>query len=173
MLNILILSAYRQRRLLVEEKDFNDKYWFSNTKIITVVNPRSEDYVFQATSDVGVDTATGKMKTEARKYRVKAGEHERFPGPIANMYLDQMSKLIAQDEEKFQFMIDFSLKAQYYDDLIVGVEDLMNTYHENPAYLNNKAEEVDEETPEVAEEPFAAAKPERKPGRPPKTAAKA
>lgn len=155
----------------MEEKEFNDKYWFSNTKIVTVNNPRSEDYIFQATSDVGIDTATGKMKTEARTYRVRKGEHERFPGPIANMYLDQMSKLIAQDDDKIQFMIDFKLKAEYYDDLIVGIEDLINTFQPHPAYL--KDEDKDGSVGETAEEPFAEAKAARKPGRPPKAPAEA
>lgn len=144
---------------------------------MTVVNPRKEDFVFQATSEVGVDTSTGKMKAEARTYRVKAGEHERFPGPIANLYLDQMSKLIAQDDNKFQFMIDFALKAQYYDDLIVDKESLINTYQPHPGYLD-KPEEATETAP-AAEVPFAAAtaanteKAPRKPGRPPKVADKA
>lgn len=133
-----------------------------------MINPRSEDYIFQATSDVGIDNATGKMKSEARTYRVKAGEHERFPGPIANMYLDQMAKLVAQDEDKFQFMIDFALKAQYYDQLIVSIEDLINaTYTPFPEYLDKPKDEA--EIP--VEKPFAAVKQEtaiRKPGRPPK-----
>lgn len=162
----------------MDEQQFNEKYWYSNTKIITVANPRSEDYIFQATTEVGVDMVTGKMKSETRQYRVAAGKEERFPGPIANMYLDQMAKLVAQDEEKIQFMIDYALKAQYYDDLIVGIEDLINTYQSHPAYLDKpetKPEAVNT-TLQTEEEPFAAVKAEtaaRKPGRPPKAVAEA
>lgn len=158
----------------MEEKEFNDKYWFSNTKVVTVVNPRTEDFIFQSTNDVGIDTATGKMKSETRQYRVVHGSEERFPGPIANLYLDQMTKMLAQDDDKIQFLIDFALKSQYYDDLIVGVEDLINTYQSHPAYLD-RSNEV--ETPvDEPEKPFANAEPEevpkRKPGRPPKAAEK-
>lgn len=149
----------------MEEKDFFDKYWHSNTKIVTVVNPRNEDYVFQAVSEVGIDTSTGKMKVEQRSYRVKAGGNERFPGPIANIFLDQVAKLVAQDEDKIQFMIDFALRAEYYDRLTVDVEDLINTYTPHPAYLEQPKTEVEKEP----EEAFAGVK--KKPGRPPKSEA--
>lgn len=130
----------------MDEVAFNTKYWFSNMKIVTVVNPREEDFVFGATVETGVDIATGKLKSEQRTYRVKAGTSERLPGPIANMYLDQMSKLIAQDEDKFQYMIDFALKAEYYDALISDSEDLIETYQPLPQYLQSspRVETVDE-----------------------------
>lgn len=129
----------------MDEIAFNTKYWFSNMKIVTVVNPREEDYVFGAMSETGVDIATGKLKQEQRTYRVRAGEMERLPGPIANMYLDQMSKLIAQDEDKFQYMIDFALKAEYYDALISDSEDLIETYQPLPQYLQKPEAETPEE----------------------------
>lgn len=157
----------------MEETEFNDKYWHTNTKIVTVVNPRTEDYVFQAASDVGIDTSSGKMKTEIRHYRVPGGGNERFPGPIANMYLDQMSKLIAQDEDKIQFMIDYALKAQYYDQLIVSIEDLINSFQPSPEYLDKPKPEAKTVEETVPEEPFAAAKQEVKRGRPPKVTTEA
>lgn len=127
---------------------------------------------------------TGRMKSETREYRVAAGQEERFPGPIANLYLDQMAKLVAQDDEKIQFMIDFKLKAQYFDDLIVGVEDLINTYTSHPAYLDKPETKPESEADAAKREPLeetpfpAANAPDtpnvaRKPGRPPKTPAKA
>lgn len=141
-----------------DEQSFAKKYWHTNTQIVTVVNPRSEDYVFQATTEVGVDVATGRMRAETRSYRVPHGGQERFPGPIANMYLDQMSKLVAQDDEKIQYMIDYALRSQYYDDLIVAVEDLIHTYTPFPEYLD-KGEKVDEKE---EEKPFADLKTEEK-----------
>ena len=149
----------------MEEKEFNEKYWQTNTKLVTVSNPRSEDYVFQATTDSGVDIATGRMKSETRHYKVPAGGSERFPGPIANMYLDQMSKLVAQDEDKFQFMIDFSLKAQYYDQLIVSIDDLIHDYQPQKEYLNGTVNDPKE--PVVEEEtPFAGLKTETEVSKP-------
>lgn len=138
----------------MDEKDFWVKYWHGNTDMVTVVNPRTEDYVFQATVDSGVDLATGKLRAETRHYKVAAGGKERFPGPIANMFLDQMSKLVAQDDEKIQYMIDFALRAQYYDDLTVAVEDLIHDYQPFPEYLNKP----EDKTPEVEKEiPFGGA----------------
>lgn len=134
----------------MEETDFHKKYYFGLMKIVTVVNPRSEDYTFGATIQGSMNMETGRMQDEQRTYQVKAGTHQRLPGPIANMYLDQMSKLIAQDDNKFQFMIDFALKAQYYDDLIIDVQDIIDTYQPMPQYLQK--EEVKEE---IAEAPFA------------------
>lgn len=154
----------------MDEQQFNEKYWFKNTHVISVVNPRNEDYKFQAVIDTGMNVATGKMEASPRQYLVKAGGQERFIGVVANMYLDQMSKLIAQDEDKFQFMIDFALKAQYYDQLIIGIENLLEqniALPEVPSYLEVAKEKNDDKAQEV---PFAAAK---KLGRPPKAATEA
>lgn len=150
--------------LTEDEQTFAKKYWHTNTQIVTVINPRKDDYVFQATTEVGVNLDTGRMKAETRTYRVPHGGQERFPGPIANMYLDQMSKLVAQDEDKIQFMVDWALKAQYYDQLIVSIEDLIHTYAPFPEYLD-KPEQVASQPEEI---PFAEVK--RKPGRPPAVA---
>jgi hypothetical protein len=151
----------------VEEKDFNDKYWFPNTKVVKVVNPRDEDFVFQSTIETGIDITTGKMRTESRKYRVAAGASEKFPGTVANIYLDQVSKLIAQDDDKIQFIIDFALRAQYYDKLIVGVDDILNTYQDFPTYLDNPAQ-VAAEAP--AEKAFPTISETETPAEAPKTA---
>lgn len=142
--------------MVIEEQEFNDKYWHSNTKLVTVINPRTDDYVFQAVSETGIDTSTGRMKAEQRTYKVPAGGNERFPGPIANIYLQQMTALVAQDEEKIQYLIDYALKAQYYDQLIVNVEDLINTYTPFPEYLEKPKETETAEQPK--EEAFAGVK---------------
>lgn len=157
----------------MEEDEFILKYWHSNTKIVTVVNPRKDDYIFQATVETGtIDFATGKMKSDTRKYLVKAGASERFPGPLANIYLDQMSRLVAQDDEKFQFMIDYQLRAQYYDDLTAAVEDLIHDYTPVKDYLNEPtAAPVTEDKPDKIEEAFPGIR--KGPGRPAKTAAEA
>jgi hypothetical protein len=135
----------------MDEMEFVKKYYFDHLKMVTVKNPRSEDYIFGATIEAGVDVATGKLRSEQRTYRVQAGQRERLPGPIANMYLDQMTKLLAQDQDKFRFLIDFALKAQYYDELIVDVIDLIATYQPLPQYLQKTEEEIKE----AKEEPFA------------------
>lgn len=139
----------------MEETEFNDKYWYGNTKLVIVENPRDEDYVFRSVVSEGVDPMTGRMRETARTYRVKAHSSERFVGTIANLYLDQMTKLLAQDEEKIHFLIDFQLRAQYYDRLTVEVTDLIHDYQPVKEYLNG-AEETEVTAP--VEQPFAGAK---------------
>lgn len=133
---------------MFDEKDFIAKYAHDITKRVTVVNPTQKDFEFQHVLQAGIDVATGKMKDEARTYRVPAGGKERFPGPVADHYLDQMSKIIAQDDGQIQHMIDWNLRGRYYDQLIVDVEDLINTYQpfESAAYLE-KSEEAKAEEP--------------------------
>lgn len=140
---------------MMDEQAFTDKYWKKNTEIVEVLNPRTVDYVFQATVDTGIDVSTGRMKAEARRYMVKAGGSERFPGPIANMYLDQMSRILAQEDNRFDRMIDPSERAKYYDQLIVGTDDLISSYNELPQYAG-----IGEKTEDAApkEEAFASVK---------------
>lgn len=155
----------------MDEQEFVAKYWYKQTQLVTVTNPRDEDYTFQMVVETGLNPMTGKMGQEQRTYQVPKGGSERFPGPIANLYLDQMSKLIAQDDDRFQFMIDPALRAQYYDDLTVNVEDLIAQHvpQSTPDYLRPV------ETAAVAQEqPFAGAVPTeasaepKRMGRPPK-----
>jgi hypothetical protein len=151
----------------MDETVFNDKYWHSNSVIVTVANPRNEDYKFSAVAQAGLDSGTGKMREEQRHYRVPAGGSERFPGPIANIYLDQMTKLLAQEEDKIHFLIDYALKAQYYDRLTVATEDPSQGYQEErPSYLDQPSDVDNKQTTEV---PFAEVK--SKMGRPAKTEA--
>lgn len=118
-----------------EEQDFFQKYWFAPTVLITVVNPRTDDYTFTMLTSTGMDIAAGRMKTEERTYTVKAGNHARFPGQIANIYLDQMSKMVAQDDDNIGGYVDFAVRAKYYADLIVSIEDTVETYIPLPAEL--------------------------------------
>jgi hypothetical protein len=112
----------------MDEQQFQAKYGFNNYQIITVTNPTEKDYEFQAVIEVGMDVATGKIRVEPRKYIVRAGGTERFPGPVALLYLDAMAKLISQDEGNFAAMIDPFQKATYYDSLIASTEDMIDTY---------------------------------------------
>ncbi len=89
--------------------EFHRRYWFSSYQLVTVINPRAEDFFFMV---------------EMRHYTVPAGGQESYPGPIANMYLDQMTKIITQDEEKMELLSDFMFKANYYNKLIVEVKNL-------------------------------------------------
>lgn len=100
--------------------DWRKTYWFSPVQMVNVVNPKPEAWNFMV---------------EMRHFTVPAGGHERFPGPIANVYLDQMSKILAQDDDRLGYMSDPNLMKIYYDQLIVDVESLIKEATQLPAYL--------------------------------------
>lgn len=106
----------------ITKEEFNSQYWFNSLQMIEVINPRKDDYPFMV---------------EMRHFFIKAGASERFPGVIANVYLDQMSKLMSQDDENLGMMADPNLKKIYYDKLIVNVEELAPVVDQEPAYLKN------------------------------------
>lgn len=103
------------------KKEFNDVYWFSPLQMVTVVNPKEYDYPFMF---------------EGRNYMIKAGSKEKIPGSIANLYLSQMTRIMAQDDDKMQYLSDYALMRQYYDKLIVTVDNLVNEVNSAPAYLS-------------------------------------
>jgi hypothetical protein len=141
---------------IYDEQAFVAKYWHPNTEVVTVLNPTKNDYIFQATVDAAVDMKTGRPRPEQRQYQVKAGGSERFPGSIANMYLDQMSRQLAQTEERLDRMVDWTERSKYYDQLTADTEDLIASYVPNPIYAPQAVAPV---TESVAEElPFAGLK---------------
>lgn len=115
-------------------KQFNDKYWFNSLQMIEVLNPAwypespghfvDRDYPFMV---------------EMRHFIIKAGQTEKFPGVIANVYLDQMSKIMAQNDDKLSYMTDPELRKIYYDNLIVSVTSLVQEQFNGPEYLKNVA----------------------------------
>lgn len=111
------------------------KYWFNGLQMVTVVNPKPVDWPFMV---------------EMRHFIIKAGAQESFPGVIANVYLDQMSKILAQDEEKLEYMSDPNLKVIYYDRLIVDVKNLVNEVDQTPSYLQHVAPSAQVTQAEVA-----------------------
>lgn len=122
---------------ILTKDEWNKRYWFNTLQMVTVVNPLTYDWPFMV---------------EMRHFIIKAGGTESFPGVIANVYLDQMSKILAQNEDKLGFMADPALKKIYYDRLIVSVESLVQEQDNTPAYLkdvpqNARLEAPDNETP--------------------------
>lgn len=109
------------------KKEFNDVYWFSPLQMVTVINTKSYNYPFMV---------------EGRNYMIKAGSKEKVPGTIANVYLSQMTRIQAQDDDKMQYLSDYALMRQYYDKLIVNVDDLISEVDSAPAYLSNTPEHM-------------------------------
>lgn len=120
----------------ITPNEFQSKYWFSNEQLVTVLNPKSEDFPFMV---------------EMRNFMIKAGRSEKFPGFIANVYLNLMSKILAQDEDRLELMSDPNLMRHYFDRLIVTVESLVKEHNPLPDYMTNVPKhtivEADNDTP--------------------------
>lgn len=132
-----------------EEKEFATEYFFNNMQMVTVTNPLTEDFEFGIQLEVGVDMATGQPRTDNRRYKVKKGSFERFPGPVANLYLDQIWRQIAQEKGDMGLgeFGDFKRRAELYDDLVLEVQDMLNTHVNLPQYdvtNENKQEEPEQ-----------------------------
>lgn len=106
--------------------EFWRTYWFSPLQMVTLVNPKY-DYKFMV---------------EGRNFFIKSGAKEKLPGTVANVYLSQMSRIMAQDDDKMQYLSDFALMRQYYDKLIDDVEDMVKEISNTPAYLSDVPEHV-------------------------------
>lgn len=122
---------------IIDEKAFLDKYNFDNYVHITVSNPTTKDFTFLMMIQTGIDRQTARPREEHRTFMVPAGSRERFVGSVANLYLDQMSKQIAQDAGTFGDISDWGARAKYYDDLIVSIDDPFHdaafvSYEEQP-----------------------------------------
>lgn len=105
---------------ITTDEEFNKKYWFSPEQLIVVRNPLTYNYNFAV---------------EMRRYQVPANGQQQMTGFIANVFLDQVSRVVAQNQGQFEHMIDPALRAQIYDSLIVSVNDVMPQYIEEKAYL--------------------------------------
>jgi len=132
----------------LSNKEFNDQYWFNSLQMVEVINPPWYREGGQG-EPVNKDFP---FMVEMRHFLIRAGETAEFPGPIANLYLDQMSKIMAQNEDKLAYMTDPALRKLYYDQLIVGVRSLVQETGPNvPEYLKNVVpgtyQPADNETP--------------------------
>lgn len=116
-------------------KEFNDTYWFSPIQMVTVRNPKSEDFPFMV---------------EMRNFVIKAGATEKMPGHVANNYLRKMTKILAQDQNKMEFLSDPNLMKQYFDGLIVRVDDMMPQMEEVPEYMRDIPKTMLGEAPAAA-----------------------
>lgn len=101
------------------KQEFNQRYWFTSLQMVTVKNLKATDYPFTC---------------EMRHYIVRAGATEDFVGSIANVYLSNMSRIMAQDEEKLEFMSDPSFMAMMYDRLIEKIKNLAPQYDPTPTW---------------------------------------
>lgn len=129
----------------ITKEEFVQRYWFSTLQMVTVINPKNYEFPFMV---------------EGRHFVIAASSKERFPGIIANVYLDQMARIMAQDKDELGFLADPTLKKLYYDQLIVNVESLVNEASSVPSYLRNVPTSAIRQAP-VERAPWDAALGER------------
>jgi hypothetical protein len=110
---------------ITSRSEWHEQYFFTPFQQITVINPRSEDYNFTV---------------EGRHFMVGAGSSQTFTGTIANVYLDMMTRILAQEDDKMEYLSDFNLMAAYFDKLIVDKIDLERQAEVVPQYLREVRE---------------------------------
>lgn len=116
------------------KKEFWSVYWFTPLHMVTLINPLADDYKFMV---------------EMRHFVVRAGATEQMPGTVANVYLSQMTRILAQMEDKMEFLSDFMLMKQYYDRLIVDSKSMMPEDNSQPAYLAQVPTSMQGQAPET------------------------
>lgn len=142
------------------KKEFNDRYWFSPLQMVTLINPKTEDYRFMV---------------EMRHFVIRGGATESFPGTVANVYLSQMTRILAQDNDEMNLLSDVALMAKYYDSLMVDVKNMAGEDTSEPAYmkhvLKHTVDSKQEETPpwQQAEQDLEKPVPETPPTQEPVT----
>lgn len=109
-----MLQAMDMQQPLTNEQ-FIKMYWFTGEQRVTVINPTNKDFVFMHNQ---------------RHYVVRAESQEELMGPMANQYLDQMGRLLAQQQDMLGHWGDVNLRRQYLDQLIAKIEDM------NPPAIN-------------------------------------
>lgn len=115
------------------KEEFNQQFWFTPLQMITVKNPLKTDFQFMV---------------ELRHFVIKAGAVDKVPGTVANLYLDQMTKILAQNDDKLGLLSDFTFRSQYYKSLIKDVESLIQEHNPLPAYLQHVPDHIKAETPD-------------------------
>lgn len=116
------------------KKEFWAIYWFSPLQMVTLKNPKNVDYPFMV---------------EMRHFIIRAGATEQMPGTVANVYLSQMTRILAQDDDRMEFLSDLNLMKLYYDQLIVDVKSMMPEDNSQPAYLKNVPDHMKAGAPET------------------------
>lgn len=109
------------------KEEFYKLYWFTPLQLVTLVNPKEYDYPFMV---------------EMRHFIIGAGKTEIVPGNIANIYLSQMTRIMAQDDDRMEFLSDYALMKRYFDQLIVDVKSLVNDVDTTPAYMKDVPEHM-------------------------------
>src|SRR5260221_3813940 len=87
---------------MLTKEQFNARYWFTTLQMVTVLNPAWY-------REGGTGEAVSRdfpFMVELRHFIIRAVQHERLPGIIANVYLDQMAKILAQNDDKLGYMSD-------------------------------------------------------------------
>lgn len=84
---------------------------------VTVTNPTSEDFAFMVHS---------------KSYVVAAGSTAKMPGYMAWVYVNKIAVQMAQKAGDFSHWNEEGFRKTYYDKIVVGVDDVMQTVVPEP-----------------------------------------
>lgn len=123
-----------QPKVFATKKEFYDTYWFQPTDIVTLLNPLAEDYIFMV---------------EGRHFKIAASAVLDLPGTVANVYLNNMTKIMAQNDDRMDLLSDFNLMAQYFNKLISNKKSTMVEFDPTPAYMKQVPQSAIGQAPET------------------------
>jgi flagellar biosynthesis GTPase FlhF len=87
------------------------EFGWSTDQNVTVKNPTSDDF---------------KFRVHGKEYIIGAGETVRMPGFMAWLFVYNMAELLAQKNNEYDNRwIDETVRAKYYQEVIVKVDDLI------------------------------------------------
>lgn len=93
------------------------EFSWAEDQSVTVTNPTDKDYPF---------------KVHNKEYMIKAGQTAKMPGYIAWVYVYGLASQIAQADKTFSRWNEEGFRTQYYEKLVVGADDVVQTIVSEP-----------------------------------------
>lgn len=100
---------------------------WDDSQQVTVTNPTAKNF---------------KFKVYNKEYEVKSGQTVKMPGYHAMLFVHGLAMVMSQDDNVFSSMIDEEFRQSYYNKLIVGRDEMMQTIE--PEQFDDHNEETEE-----------------------------
>lgn len=115
------------------------EFAWSEDQQVTVTNPTGDDF---------------KFLVHSKEYVVGAGQTAKMPGFIAWMYVYKLATKMAIDAGDFIHWNEEGFRKTYYDKIVVGVDNVVQTVEQVP-----EVETFGDESEDAPEEPLKTVKP--------------
>lgn len=103
---------------------------------VTVTNPTATDYHF---------------KVHNKEYVLGAGKSAKMPGYIAWVYVYGLSTQLVQADGKFNRWNEEEFRKEYYEKLVVGVDEIMQPVQEAPTPAVHTFDEEESSKPAISD----------------------